>query len=185
MHIKIIMKKERILTKILILPFSLPCCLTDSSKQSSLSSAGSQPGSLTPGTTTVSVNSPDAPQSGSSGDDFVVQRGRGVRTLSSVSRNTVASSDNSGELNPENEKLKKEQKNQDTKSEERGETDSANLSLLDQMKDIPVAGRPSDTPRRTSFYGRPTTAPAATSSAAATGILLNINICSFENVKRL
>ena len=170
------MKKERVLTKILILPFSIPCCLSDSSKHSSLSSAGSQPGSLTPGATTVSSHSPDAVPSGSSEDNFVVQRVRAVPTLSSVVRNTGTSGGSSGETNAETEKLKKEQKNQDTKSEERGETDTSNLTLLEQMKNIPLAGLPSDSPRRTSFYARPTTAPAATSSAAATGILLHTSI---------
>ena len=164
------MLKEGVLSKILIVPFPFPCCISDSSKLSSLSSAGSQPGSLTPGTTPASDDSPVAAQSVSPDDNFVVQKGRGVPTLSSVVKNSSGnavstSNDNGAEI----EKLKKEQKNQDTKSEERGETDSANLSLLDQMKNIPVAGRPSDTPRRTSFKSRPTTAPAATTSAVASG----------------
>ena len=166
------MKKGCVLSKILIVPFSFPCCIADSSKLSSLSSAESQPGSLTPGTTTASGNSPDAAQSGSLDDNFVVQKGRGIPTLSSVVKNSGSSSGgSSGDASAENEKLKKELKNQDTKSEERGETetDPSNVSLLDQMKNIPVAGRPSDTPRRTSFKSRPTTAPAATTSAVASG----------------
>ena len=135
-----------------------------------MSSAGSQPGSLTPGTTPASGESPDAPQSVSPDENFVVQKGRGVPTLSSVVKNSASSSGSSSIDNgAEIEKLKKEQKNQDTKSEERGETDSSEPSLLDQMKNIPVAGRPSDTPRRTSFYGRQTSTPAATTSAAASG----------------
>merc|ERR1712061_694730 len=73
-------------------------------------------------------------------------------TLSSVVKNSASSSGSSSIDNgAEIEKLKKEQKNQDTKSEERGETDSSEPSLLDQMKNIPVAGRPSDTPRRLHF----------------------------------
>ena len=164
------MKKNRLISKLLIVPLSLPCCISDSSKLSSLSSAGSQPGSLTPGTTTASGGSPDVAQSVSPDDSFVVQKGRGVPTLSSVVRNSSSSSGvSSGDNGAEIEKLKKEQKNQDTKSEERGETDTSNLSLLDQMKNIPVAGRPSDTPRRTSFKSRPVTEPAATTSAVASG----------------
>ena len=164
------MKKKYVLPKLLIVPFSFPCCVLDSSKLSSLSSAGSQPGSLTPGTTPASGESPDVAPSASPDENFVVQKGRGVPTLSSVVKNSGNSSgsssiDNGAEL----EKLKKEQKNQDTKSEERGETDSAELSLLDQMKNIPVAGRPSDTPRRSSFKSRPSTEPAATISAVASG----------------
>ena len=164
------MKKKYVLPKLLIVPFSFPCCVLDSSKLSSLSSAGSQPGSLTPGTTPASGDSPDVAPSVSPDENFVVQKGRGVPTLSSVVKNSGNSSgsssiDNGAEL----EKLKKEQKNQDTKSEERGETDSAELSLLDQMKNIPVAGRPSDTPRRSSFKSKPTTEPAATISALASG----------------
>jgi hypothetical protein len=162
--------KESVLSKILIVPFSFSCCISDSSKLSSLSSAGSQPGSLTPGTTSASGDSPVAAQSASPDDNFVVQKGRGVPTLSSVVKNSGghasgASNDNGAEI----EKLKKEQKNQDTKSEERGETDTTNLSLLDQMKNIPVAGRPSDTPRRLSFKSRPSTDPPATTSALASG----------------
>ena len=164
------MKTGLVLSKLLNVSISFPCCISDSSKLSSLSSAGSQPGSLTPGTTTASGNSPDTAQSGSLDDNFVVQKGKGIPTLSSVVRtSTNSSGSSSGDTSAENEKLKKEQKNQDTKSEERGETDTPNLSLLDQMKNIPCAGRPSDTPRRSSYKGRPTTAPAATISAAASG----------------
>ena len=94
--------------------FSFWCCFTDSSKLSSLSSAGSQPGSLTPGTTPASGDSPVAAQSVSPDDNFVVQKGRGVPTLSSVVKNSSGnavstSNDNGAEI----EKLKKEQKNQD------------------------------------------------------------------------
>ena len=157
------MKTESLFAKLLNLPFCFPCCISDGSKLSSLSSTGSQPGSLTPASTTASTDSPEALLPVTPSDNFVVQKGRGVPTLSSVVRNSGSSSiDNGAEI----EKLKKEQKNQDTKSEERGESDSPNVSLLDQMKDIPVAGRPSDTPRRSSFKSRPTTDPAATASAA-------------------
>ena len=157
------MKTESLFAKLLNLPFCFPCCISDGSKLSSLSSTGSQPGSLTPVSTTASTDSPEAVLPATPGDNFVVQKGRGVPTLSSVVRSSGSSSiDNGAEI----EKLKKEQKNQDTKSEERGESESPNVSLLDQMKDIPVAGPPSDTPRRSSFKSRPTTDPAATASAA-------------------
>ena len=160
------MKTESLFAKLLNLPFCFPCCISDGSKLSSLSSTGSQPGSLTPASTTASTDSPEAVLPATP-DNFVVQKGRGVPTLSSVVRNSGSSSGSSSIDNgAEIEKLKKEQKNQDTKSEERGESESPNVSLLDQMKDIPVAGRPSDTPRRSSFKSRPTTDPAATASAA-------------------
>ena len=161
------MKAESLFAKLLNLPFCFPCCISDGSKLSSLSSTGSQPGSLTPASTTASTDSPEAVLPTTPGDNFVVQKGRGVPTLSSVVRNSGSSSGSSSIDNgAEIEKLKKEQKNQDTKSEERGESESPNVSLLDQMKDIPVAGRPSDTPRRSSFKSRSTTDPAATTSAA-------------------
>merc|ERR1712038_1067488 len=59
-------------------------------------------------------------------DGFVVQRGRGVPTLTAV----VDKSD-------------KEQFNKDTKSEELGESESEQ-DVFQQMKKIPVAGRPSE-----------------------------------------
>ena len=105
------MKKKYVLPKLLIFPFSIPCCVSDSSKLSSLSSAGSQPGSLTPGTTPASGESPDAPQSVSPDENFVVQKGRGVPTLSSVVKNSASSSGSSSIDNgAEIEKLKKEQR---------------------------------------------------------------------------
>ncbi len=67
----------------------------------------------------------------------MVQRGRAVPTLSSVDH------------------YSKEQLNTDTKSDERGESDdAARRTVFDHMRSIPVAGRPSDTPRRTSYSGR-------------------------------
>jgi hypothetical protein len=93
---------------------------------------GSQPGSLTPD---ASTSSSAAHQE----DGFVVQKGRSVPTLTSV----VDKSD-------------KEQFNKDTKSEELGESESQQHenNVFQQMKNIPVAGRPSDAPRRTSFYSK-------------------------------
>ena len=68
-------------------------------------------------------------------DGFVVQRGRGVPTLTAV----VDKSD-------------KEQFNKDTKSEELGE--SADSDVFQQMKNIPVAGRPSESAKSSNFAGR-------------------------------
>ena len=94
------------------------------------------------------------PSSGSSaaGETFVVQRGRTVPTLASVSQQQRSASPAA---------VDKELLNTDTKSEERGEEtydDHDGVaggggtlrrgSVFDQMKNIPVAGRPSDTPRR-------------------------------------
>ena len=78
--------------------------------------AGSQPSSLTSTTTPVA-------QASSSDPDFVVQRGRTVPTLTNV------------------DKSDKEQFNQDTKSDELGESEN---NVFQQMKNIPVAGRPSE-----------------------------------------
>ena len=69
----------------------------------------------------------------SPGDTFIVQKGRAVPTLSSV------------------ETSAKEQRNRDSKNEERGEaapfeepSDSlGRVSVFDKMRNIPVAGRPS------------------------------------------
>ena len=106
--------KERVLIKILTIPFSFPCCISDSSKTSSLSSAGggsSQPGSLT----TAAGSSATTPATADAADDnFVVQRGRAVPTLSSVAKISSAGN-SSAETSLENEKLKKEQKNQSEK----------------------------------------------------------------------
>ncbi|XP_059087795.1 patronin-like isoform X3 [Tigriopus californicus] len=76
----------------------------------------------------------------SSDSTFVVQRGRTVPTLSSVARSGSPT-------------LEKEHLNTDTKSEERGEAEASgedtprgghrNGSVFDQMRSIPVAGRPS------------------------------------------
>ena len=87
-------------------------------------------------------DSPGAPGGGgggNEGDTFVVQRGRTVPTLSSVSSATD-----------------KEHLNQDTKSEERGEEGQEDYgprrrSVFDQMKNIPTAGISSDSPRRPSL----------------------------------
>lgn len=70
----------------------------------------------------------------------MVQRGRSVPTLSAVKPTESP----------------KEQLNTDTKSEERGETSNNDKSndVFQHLKNIPVAGRPSDTPRRTSYGGR-------------------------------
>lgn len=69
---------------------------------------------------------------------FVVQRGRSVPTLSSVSRSSFQSVPRG-----------KEHLNTDSKNDERGETDdfgskSPELSVFERMRTIPVAGRPSD-----------------------------------------
>ena len=71
-------------------------------------------------------------------DGFVVQRGRGVPTLTAV----VDKSD-------------KEQFNKDTKSEELGETSASSESgdVFQQMKNIPVAGRPSES-KSSNYAGR-------------------------------
>lgn len=63
-------------------------------------------------------------------DGFVVQRGRAVPTLTAVV-----------------DKSEKEQFNKDTKSEELGESEpssSERQNVFQQMKNIPVAGRPSE-----------------------------------------
>ena len=73
----------------------------------------------------------------------MVQRGRQVPTLSSVRSSSPSRSSAPTE---------KEQLNQDTKSDERGETDSAG-NVCAKLKQIPVAGRPSDSPRRASAFG--------------------------------
>ena len=86
-------------------------------------------------------------------DGFVVQRGRGVPTLASVSHRSISPSSDLGH---------KERLNQDTKSEERGETDTPSLtrssSILEQLRNQGAAGRPSEgEPReagRRSFAGR-------------------------------
>ena len=92
---------------------------------------GSQPGSVSPST-----------ENRSNQDGFVVNRGRTVPTLTSV----VDKSD-------------KEQFNKDTKSDELGESigtpssssrdrhsDTSDNDVFAQMKNIPVAGRPSESP---------------------------------------
>ena len=86
--------------------------------------AGNQPSSLT------------GSESPSSSEGFVVQRGRTVPTLTNIET-----------------KSDKEQHNKDTKSEELGENSSGENNVFQQMKNIPVAGRPSETnvtPRRAS-----------------------------------
>ena len=101
------------------------------------------------------------PESSKKEEDFVVQRGKSVPTLSSVA--TLKSQAQEVDDQP-SEKLKKEQQNQDTKSEERGESDpdaasqdsnEAGPSLLERLRNIPVAGKPSDAPTRHSIYARP------------------------------
>uniref|UniRef100_A0A0K2TD42 Patronin n=1 Tax=Lepeophtheirus salmonis TaxID=72036 RepID=A0A0K2TD42_LEPSM len=76
-------------------------------------------------------------------EDYIVQRGKSIITLSSFN---------------------KEDQNTDTKSDERGETgesvstttSSSPSNVFEQMKSIPVAGRPSDSPVRRvhSYAGR-------------------------------
>ncbi len=91
---------------------------------------------------------------------FVVQRGRTVPTLTSVY-----------------DKSDKEQFNKDTKSEELGESENTGggpEDVFQQMKNIPVAGRPSDAPSRASIYSKKSTDVTATadtnvSSAGAGG----------------
>merc|ERR1719264_2395037 len=74
-------------------------------------------------------------------DGFVVQRGRGVPTLASVSNSHRS-------ISPASDLGQKERLNQDTKSEERGETESGTStvarsnSIYDRQRD--VAGRPSE-----------------------------------------
>ena len=83
-----------------------------------LSFSASQPSSLTEAGVTQDQ------------DGFVVQRGRAVPTLTAVV-----------------DKSEKEQFNKDTKSEELGEsepTSSERQNVFQQMKNIPVAGRPSE-----------------------------------------
>ena len=82
----------------------------------------------------------------------MVQRGRTVPTLSSVARASSPAGSSSG---AEFDKLQKERQNQDTKSEERGETEAGpDGNVFQQIKNIPSAGRPSEAPRRTSISGR-------------------------------
>ena len=78
-------------------------------------------------------------------------------TLSSVA--SLRSSSAAG-LEAEEEKHRKEQQNQDTKSEELGESETGDgpPSLLERLKLIPTAGKPSDAPLR---------APAVTAAASA------------------
>merc|ERR1719400_2302069 len=88
-------------------------------------------------------------------DGFVVQRGRGVPTLASVSNSHRS-------ISPSSDLGHKERLNQDTKSEERRETDTPSLtrssSILEQLRNQGAAGRPSEgEPReagRRSFAGR-------------------------------
>merc|ERR1711892_414546 len=88
-----------------------------------------------------------------SGDEaFVVQRGRSIPTLASVSNSHRS-------ISPGSDLGQKERLNQDTKSEERGETDTPSLtrsnSVYEHLRSQGAAGRPSDardTPR--SFAGR-------------------------------
>ena len=113
--------------------------------------AGNQPSSLTGGTSGGS----DSP---SSSEGFVVQRGRTVPTLTNI-----------------DSKSDKEQHNKDTKSEELGETSGGEKDVFQQMKNIPVAGRPSETnvtPRRPREQGL--TAPAA---AHASTLRCSPNAC--------
>jgi len=125
----------------------------------------------------------------SDSSEFVVQRGKSVPTLSSVAslRNVGGSSESGAEAKDAGagslEKHRKEQQNQDTKSEERGEevvssasaeNDEGPPSLLERLKLIPVAGKPSDAPIRHSVYARPAAAAdggdtAAAAAAAASG----------------
>ena len=79
-------------------------------------------------------------------------------TLSSVA--SLRSSSAAAGLEAEEEKHRKEQQNQDTKSEELGESETGDgpPSLLERLKLIPTAGKPSDAPLR---------APAVTAAASA------------------
>ena len=80
-------------------------------------------------------------------------------TLSSVA--SLRSSSAAAGLEAEEEKHRKEQQNQDTKSEELGESETGGdgpPSLLERLKLIPTAGKPSDAPLR---------APAVTAAASA------------------
>ena len=90
---------------------------------------GSQPGSI----------SPEVDSTG-----FTVQRGRAVPTLTSVHQSQSA-----------DHKSDKEQFNKDTKSEELGETSASSESgdVFQQMKNIPVAGRPSES-KSSNYAGR-------------------------------
>ena len=69
-------------------------------------------------------------------------------TLSSVA--SLRSSSSAAGLEAEEEKHRKEQQNQDTKSEELGESETGDgpPSLLERLKLIPTAGKPSDAPLR-------------------------------------
>ena len=85
----------------------------------------------------------------SSGEEqnFVVQKGRMIPTLSSVAQSHRS-------LSPGSELGQKERLNQDTKSEERGETDTPSLiksnSTLDLGRSMQPAGRPSERSEQTS-----------------------------------
>ena len=79
-------------------------------------------------------------------------------TLSSVA--SLRSSSSAAGLEAEEEKHRKEQQNQDTKSEELGESETGDgpPSLLERLKLIPTAGKPSDAPLR---------APAVTAAGSS------------------
>ena len=121
------------------------------------------------------VGDSSSPEDGNNGaDTFVVQRGRTVPTLASIH------ADNN-----------KEQLNQDTKSEERGESepdgaaaaaeDTARRSstVFDRMRNIPVAGRPSDAGLAASAGSRRSSSSAI---ARRNSISENTSQLSLENL---
>ena len=86
------------------------------------------------------------PDSRTEDEGFVVQRGRAVPTLASVSHRSASPASDLGQ---------KERLNQDTKSEERGEEERPGLARSNSERQQGAAGRPSearDTPR--SYAGR-------------------------------
>ena len=95
---------------------------------------------------------PDSRSESTADESFVVQRGKGVPTLTSVSNSHRS-------LSPSSDLGHKERLNQDTKSEERGETETPSLtrssSILEQLRNQGAAGRPSDgEASKRSFAGR-------------------------------
>ena len=80
-------------------------------------------------------------QSDREDSDFVVQRGRSIPTLANVNNSHRS-------ISPASDLGQKERLNQDTKSEERGETETSTVarsnSIYDQNRNPGVAGRPSE-----------------------------------------
>ncbi len=100
---------------------------------------------------------------------FAVQKGRGVPTLSSLGSNRGGSPPTAAAAAAADAGSNKEQLNTDTKSDERGESEEnggGRSDVFQQMRNIPVAGRPSDAPRRASAF-----AGSSSSSSGGGGVV--------------